>query len=98
MDCPARVRLDIKIVPHVPGTSNAMLQTTNTETPVKRKPGRPRKGPPAQHQRIEADLLEKARIVCADRGIELTTYLSNLLRPHVARDFEEVLARLIGTK
>lgn len=41
--------------------------------------------------RIELRVLNQARVVARVRGIPLADYLSDLLRPQVARDFKDVV-------
>lgn len=63
------------------------------ENPVMAKkvgrPGKPAgKGKPV---RIDADLAGKARIVCLRRGVQLSDYLSDIIRARVLRDFTKVM-------
>lgn len=42
--------------------------------------------------RIEADLLQKARVIAAIRDVSITQYLSDVLRPSIERDFTKSIA------
>jgi hypothetical protein len=43
--------------------------------------------------KIERDIITKARMIAADRGISLARYLSESLRMIVARDWGQVVKR-----
>jgi hypothetical protein len=58
----------------------------------KKKPG---EGPGAQ-VRIDADLVAKARYLAAHSGLELSGYLSALLRPMIEREFKKVGREMMG--
>jgi hypothetical protein len=46
--------------------------------------------------RIDADLVAKARYLAAREGVELSAYVSGLLRPAVEREFRKAGRELFG--
>jgi hypothetical protein len=61
---------------------------------AKKKVGRPKgqteKGIGIQ-ARIDADLVKMGRMIAPSKGITLTQYLSEILRPAVVRDYHAIL-------
>jgi hypothetical protein len=59
------------------------------------KRGRPKKLTGEGTQvRVESDLVSMARLIVANRGIELTSYLSDILRPRIVKDYAAMVKRL----
>jgi hypothetical protein len=59
------------------------------------KRGRPKKLTGEGTQvRIESDLVSMARLIVASRGTELTSYLSEILRPRVMKDYAAMIRKL----
>src|SRR3954463_2213419 len=59
------------------------------------KRGRPKKLTGEGTQvRVESDLVSMARLIVANRGTELTTYLSDILRPRIVKDYAAMVKRL----
>lgn len=60
------------------------------------KKGRPKKptgeGRPV---RIDSDIVTKARYLATGEGVDLSAYLSNLLRPIVDREFRKVGKKML---
>jgi hypothetical protein len=60
-----------------------------------------RKGRPAKPNgegvpvRLDADLVSKARYLCAQSGEAMTDYLSGILRPKIERDFRDAAKPLL---
>ena len=48
---------------------------------------------PTTAVRVEADLAEKINFVCMDRSVNVTDYLTPMLREQVERDYNETLER-----
>jgi hypothetical protein len=51
---------------------------------------------PGTPVRIDADLVAKARYLAASDGVELSAYISGLLRPLVEREFKKAGRELMG--
>jgi hypothetical protein len=60
----------------------------------KKKPG---EGPGAP-VRIDADLVAKARYLAASEGLELSAYVSGLLRPIIDREFKKAGRELLNNE
>jgi hypothetical protein len=59
------------------------------------KRGRPKKLTGEGTQvRIESDLISMSRLIVASRGTDLTTYLSEILRSRVVKDYAAMIKRL----
>lgn len=58
----------------------------------KKKPGEG----PGTPVRIDADLVAKARYLAASEGVELSAYVSGLLRPLIEREFKKAGRELMG--
>jgi hypothetical protein len=69
-----------------------MAGTTMVEIPMAKKVGRPKKpsgeGRPV---RIDADVAMMAAKVAAYRGVPLSEFLSEILRPSVVREYGKML-------
>jgi hypothetical protein len=50
--------------------------------------------PPTRAVKIDVKLVTRAQAVCDDRGLKLSEYLSEILRPTVDKDWLKVLAQL----
>jgi hypothetical protein len=65
---------------------------------AKRSMGRKKKGtgdePPTATAKIDRALLGKARIVANDLGVDLATYLSDLIRDPVSRAFAKIVKKM----
>jgi hypothetical protein len=64
---------------------------------AKKKAGRPKSANPrgvGLQIRIAPDVVRMARAVVPMKGLTLTDYLSDLLRPTVTRDYAQTLRRL----
>lgn len=46
--------------------------------------------------KIDAGLLIKARTVASDRNISMAEYLSEVLRPHVERDYAKLGEKIVS--
>jgi hypothetical protein len=58
----------------------------------KKKPG----DGPGTPVRIDSDLVAKARYLAAHVGLELSAYISQLLRPLIVREFKKAGRELMG--
>jgi len=58
----------------------------------KKKPG----DGPGTVVRIDSDLVSKARYLSAREGLELSAYVSGLLRPLIEREFKKAGRELLG--
>lgn len=64
------------------------------------KSGEPKRGRPRRPDgnglpvRIDADLVKRARAIASSKGISLTSYVSDLLRGPIGRDFLQVMKEL----
>jgi hypothetical protein len=64
--------------------------------PMAKAKGRPRKpGGEGTPVRIDTDLVTKAKYLAAQRGVPLTTLMSDLVRPVIEREFRKVGKDLI---
>ena len=66
---------------------------------AKKKAGRPKSKNPrgdGLQVRIAPDVVRMARIVTPMKGVALTDYLSEILRPIVTRDYAQAARRLAG--
>jgi hypothetical protein len=60
-----------------------------------KKRGNPGKAAGAgKHVRLDPSVVSMGRMVAGAKGITLTDYLSDLLRPAVSRDYVQVMKRL----
>jgi Meiotically Up-regulated Gene 113 (MUG113) protein len=46
--------------------------------------------------RIAPDLASKARLIVGDRGVDLSEYLSEILRPRITKDYAAMIRKLEG--
>jgi hypothetical protein len=46
--------------------------------------------------KIENDLITKSKLIAADRGLPLATYLSDMLRGGVERDWAKMVRKAVG--
>jgi hypothetical protein len=78
------------------GSEGLGVQSTLVEgASVAKKAGRPKKpGGEGKPVRIEPELANKARVIALRRGVPLSDYLSDLLRPLIARDYRKTLQEL----
>lgn len=44
--------------------------------------------------KVDAEVLKMARLVVSERGTTLAAYLSEILRPHVRKDWETEIGKL----
>jgi hypothetical protein len=51
---------------------------------------------PGTQVRIDSDLVAKARYLAAQSGLELSGYLSQLLRPQIEREFKKAGRELLS--
>lgn len=51
-------------------------------------------GPKTSPAKIDAGLVRKARAVADDRGVDLSEYLTGLVRSPVERDFAKVVKKI----
>jgi hypothetical protein len=73
-----------------------MTSTTKAKSMAKRR-GRPEKpGGEGTVVRMASDLVAKAKYLAAQRGIPLSDYLSELLRPVIEREFRKAGRELMG--
>lgn len=71
------------------------MSTQSSGVVLMAKRGRPRKPTGEGSQvRIASDIASKARLIAGDRGIDLTTYLSDILRSRVTKDYAALVKKL----
>jgi hypothetical protein len=64
--------------------------------PMAKSKGRPaRPGGEGSVVRIASDLVHKAKYLAAQKGISLSDYLSDLLRPAIDKDFKKAVRELM---
>jgi len=72
-----------------------MRFTGGREIAMAKKVGRPRKpGGEGSQVRIDRDLAKMARAVANHRGVQLTEYVSSLIRPAITKDYRRTLQEL----
>lgn len=72
------------------------METATAEPTMGRKKSAPK--PDVDVAKIQSDVMRDARIVVAVTGEGLSEYLSRLLRPLIAKDKAEAIARESGGK
>lgn len=66
-----------------------MQQPSSSMVPVAKKRGRPGRDNKTGSVRIDLGIIDQARVIAAFRRVELSEYLSDLLRPIVQKQFDQ---------
>ncbi len=66
----------------MPATVEAIMPRKKSET-----------GPKLGATKIDRDLIHKAKLIAADRGVPMAGYLSAILRPAVDRDWAKMIRK-----
>jgi hypothetical protein len=75
-----------------------MAVTELQAQPMARKKRASEENPPTVPIKVDRSIASKAKIVASDRGIDVSAYVSEILRAIVDRDWSKIVKRIDATE